>query len=29
VWLMELTLDEGKQGKTRDLRPDLPLLIHF
>ena len=27
-WLMEVTLDDGRQGVTRDLRPDLPLVIH-
>jgi hypothetical protein len=28
-WLMILTLDDGKQGKVRDLNPDLPLIIHY
>jgi hypothetical protein len=28
-WLVELTFDNGLRGKTRDLRPDLPLLIHY
>lgn len=29
AWLMIITLDSGKQGKVRDLRPDLPLVIHY
>jgi glyoxalase-like protein len=28
-WLLEATLDGGAQGRTADLRPDLPLLIHY
>lgn len=27
--LMELTLNQNKQGYTKDLRPDLPLIIHW
>jgi hypothetical protein len=28
-WLLEVTLDQGKQGVTRNLAPDLPLIIHY
>lgn len=28
-WLLEVTLDNGKQGVAKDLRPDLPMLIHL
>jgi hypothetical protein len=28
-WLLDLTLDNGKQGVTKDLEPDLPLVIHY
>ena len=28
-WLLEVTLDEGRQGVTRDLRPTLPMVIHY
>ena len=28
-WELELTFDGGKQGKTKDMRPDLPLVIHY
>ena len=28
-WLLDVTLDEGKQGVTRDLRPQLPLAVHY
>lgn len=28
-WLLEVTLDEGRRGITKDLRPDLPMLIHY
>lgn len=28
-WLMILTLDDGKQGKVRDLNPDLPLIVRY
>lgn len=28
-WLVELTFDNGARGKTKDLRPDLPLLIRY
>jgi hypothetical protein len=27
-WLLEVTLDDGKQGRTKDLAPDLPMIIH-
>jgi len=29
AWLAEVTLDYGRQKETRDLRPDLPILIHY
>lgn len=28
-WLLEVTLDNGKQHVTKDLQPDLPLIIHY
>ena len=28
-WLLVVTLDNGKQAVTKDLRPNLPLLIHL
>jgi hypothetical protein len=28
-WLLELTLDKGKQGITKNFEPDLPLVIHY
>src|SRR4030095_3322616 len=28
-WLLEVTLDAGKQGLTKDLAPDLPMIIHL
>ena len=28
-WLLEVTLDNGKQGKTKSLEPDLPMVIHY
>ena len=28
-WLLEVTLDDGKQGTRKDLEPDLPLTIHY
>jgi hypothetical protein len=28
-WLLDVTLDGGKQGKTRNLEPDLPMVIHY
>jgi len=28
-WLLELTLDDGKQRVTKDFQPDLPLVIHY
>lgn len=28
-WLLEVTLDNGKQGVTKDLEPDLPMVIHY
>lgn len=29
AWLLEVTLDRGAQGVTRDLQPDLPLVLHY
>lgn len=29
AWLLDVTLDRGAQGRTADLRPDLPLVIHY
>jgi len=28
-WLLDVTLDNGKQRVTKDLRPDLPMVIHY
>ena len=28
-WLLDVTLDNGKQGITRNLEPDLPMVIHY
>lgn len=28
-WLLDVTLDHAKQGVTRDLRPDLPMVIRY
>jgi hypothetical protein len=28
-WLLDVTLDNGKQGVTKDLEPDLPMIIHY
>ncbi|PYS85678.1 MAG: hypothetical protein DMF70_04080 [Acidobacteria bacterium] len=28
-WLLDVTLDNGKQGKTKNLEPDLPMVIHY
>ena len=28
-WLLDVTLDNGKQGITKDLEPDLPMVIHY
>jgi hypothetical protein len=28
-WLLEVTLDNGAQRVTKDLRPDLPMVIHY
>lgn len=29
AWLLEVTLDDGAQGVSRDLQPDLPMLVHY
>jgi hypothetical protein len=28
-WLLDVTLDNGGQGVTKDLEPDLPMVIHY
>jgi hypothetical protein len=28
-WAVEITFDGGRKNQTRDLRPDLPLVIHY
>ena len=28
-WALDVTFDRGAKGVTRDLRPDLPLVVHF
>ena len=28
-WLLDVTLDNGAQRVTKDLRPDLPMVIHY
>ena len=28
-WAVEITFDSGRKSQTKDLRPDLPLLIHY
>src|SRR5215813_11468330 len=28
-WAVEITFDGGRKGQTRDLRPNLPLVIHY
>ena len=28
-WLLDVTLDKGAQGVTKDLQPDLPMVIHY
>jgi len=28
-WLLDVTLDNGKQGVTKDLEPELPVVIHY
>ena len=28
-WLLEVTLDNGKQGVTKNLEPNLPMVIHY
>jgi Glyoxalase-like domain len=28
-WLLDVTFDGGKQGKTRSLEPDLPMFVHY
>jgi hypothetical protein len=28
-WAVEITLDAGRKAQTRDLRPNLPLIIHY
>jgi hypothetical protein len=28
-WAIEITFDAGRKSQTKDLRPDLPLVIHY
>jgi len=28
-WAIEITFDAGRKSQTKDLRPDLPLIIHY
>ena len=28
-WLLDVTLDNGRQSVTKDLQPDLPMVIHY
>jgi len=28
-WLLDVTLDNGSKGVTKDLRPDLPMVVHY
>jgi len=28
-WLLDVTLDNGTQGVTKNLQPDLPMVIHY
>ena len=28
-WAIEVTFDDGRKGQTKDLRPDLPLILHY
>ena len=28
-WAVEITFDGGQKSQTKDLRPDLPLIIHY
>jgi hypothetical protein len=28
-WAIEITFDGGRKTQTKDLRPDLPLIIHY
>ena len=28
-WLLDVTLDNGAQGVTKDLQPDLPMVVHY
>jgi hypothetical protein len=28
-WAIEMTFDAGRKSQTKDLRPDLPLVIHY
>lgn len=29
AWAVEITFDSGRRAQTKDLRPDLPLIIHY
>lgn len=28
-WLLDVTLDDGRQGVTKNLQPHLPMVIHY
>jgi hypothetical protein len=28
-WILDVTLDDGRQGITKDLQPDLPMVVHY
>lgn len=28
-WLLDVTLDNGRQGVSKDLRPELPMVVHY
>jgi hypothetical protein len=28
-WLLDVTLDNGAQGVTKNFQPDLPMVIHY
>lgn len=28
-WLLDVTMDNGAQGRTADFRPDLPMVVHY
>jgi hypothetical protein len=28
-WAVDVTFDHGRKAQTKDLRPDVPLIIHY